>query len=124
MRPLPSLPQGLPPNTTAQDKHDWYEMEYLRVSQDQVAAVFQRYGLLDDRVHFHKGYFRYALPAWKAQGGVGPIAMLRMDGGKCCAAPRCPPRPGSPAAPRWGQPLQSRTGCMPCAARIRRVIDD
>ncbi|KAL4439414.1 hypothetical protein ABPG77_008743 [Micractinium sp. CCAP 211/92] len=72
--------QGLPPNTTAQDKHDWYEMEYLRVSQDQVADVFQRYGLLDGQVHFHKGYFRYALPAWKAQGGVGPIAVLRMDG--------------------------------------------
>lgn len=72
--------QGLPPNTTSQDTINWHKMDYLRVAQDQVAGAFQRYGLLDSRVHFHKGYFRYALPAWRAQGGIGPIAVLRMDG--------------------------------------------
>ncbi|KAL4437228.1 hypothetical protein ABPG75_004367 [Micractinium tetrahymenae] len=72
--------QGLPPNTTAEDSRMWHEMDYLRVSQEQVAAAFDRFGLLDGGVHFHRGYFRYALPAWRAGGGIGPIAVLRMDG--------------------------------------------
>lgn len=111
----------------------------MRVSQEEVQSAFERFQLLDSRVHFHKvrpslpsmqmptlqlfcacpaavrltphrplarhaacffsppqslvhcaawrcpfltpqGFFRYALPAWRAQD-KSPIALLRMDGG-------------------------------------------
>ena len=45
---------GLPPNTTSSDQMYWNEMTYLRVSQAEVRAGFERFGLLDDGVHFHK----------------------------------------------------------------------
>lgn len=71
--------QGLPPPTTGND-HDWWsKWDYMRVSQEEVQSAFERFQLLDSRVHFHKGFFRYALPAWRAQD-KSPIALLRMDG--------------------------------------------
>jgi hypothetical protein len=71
--------QGLPPPTTGND-HDWWsKWNYMRVSQQEVQSAFERFGLLDSRVHFHKGFFRYALPAWRAKD-KGAIAVLRMDG--------------------------------------------
>jgi hypothetical protein len=71
--------QGLPPNTTALDVQDWSQADYLRVPQPEVQSNFERFNLLDNRVHFHKGYFRYALPTWRAQD-KSPIAVLRLDG--------------------------------------------
>ncbi|PRW61401.1 macrocin O-methyltransferase [Chlorella sorokiniana] len=71
--------QGLPPNTTTEDVQDWSQADYLRVPQPEVQGNFERFNLLDKRVHFHKGYFRYALPTWRAQD-KSPIAVLRLDG--------------------------------------------
>lgn len=36
--------------------------DFLRVSQEQVQANFQRYGLWDDQVVFLKGWFKDTLP--------------------------------------------------------------
>ncbi|MBV9404832.1 MAG: TylF/MycF family methyltransferase [Acidobacteriaceae bacterium] len=49
---------------------------YLAVSVEKVKSNFERYDLLDDRVHFLEGWFRDTLP-------VAPfekIAVLRLDG--------------------------------------------
>ncbi|PRW60986.1 macrocin O-methyltransferase [Chlorella sorokiniana] len=70
---------GLPPNTTAADSREWSQSDFLRVPKSEVQSAFERFGLLDERVHFHKGFFRHALPAWWAQD-KSPIAVLRLDG--------------------------------------------
>jgi hypothetical protein len=48
----------------------------LAVSIEQVAANFERYGLLDDRVHFLEGWFKDTLPT----APIKQIAVLRIDG--------------------------------------------
>ncbi len=48
---------------------------FLAVSLDDVKANFARYGLLDDRVVFLKGWFKYTLP----QCPVERLAILRVD---------------------------------------------
>ena len=48
----------------------------LSVSVEQVAANFERYGLLDARVHFVKGWFKKTLPT----ASIDRIAVLRLDG--------------------------------------------
>lgn len=50
--------------------------KYLAVSVEQVRDNFERYGLLDDRVHFVKGWFRDSLP----DAPIERIAVLRLDG--------------------------------------------
>jgi hypothetical protein len=50
--------------------------EFLAISQEQVAANFRRYGLLDDRVVFLKGWFKDTLPA----APMEQLAVLRLDG--------------------------------------------
>lgn len=46
--PGPPLPHAwLPPQW-------WSKWDYMRVSQQEVHAAFERFGLLDERVHFHK----------------------------------------------------------------------
>lgn len=52
----------------------------LRISEDNVRANFERYGLLDERVHFVRGWFEDTLPALVASGQVPAISVLRMDG--------------------------------------------
>lgn len=32
----------------------WSKWDYMRVSQEEVQSAFERFGLLDKRVHFHK----------------------------------------------------------------------
>jgi O-methyltransferase len=49
---------------------------YLGVPLEQVQANFARYGLLDDRVQFLKGWFRDTLPS----APIDRIALLRADG--------------------------------------------
>ncbi len=49
---------------------------YLGVSLEQVQSNFVRYGLLDDRVKFLKGWFRDTLPS----APIERIALLRADG--------------------------------------------
>lgn len=48
----------------------------LAVSLEQVKANFQRFGLLDDQVHFLKGWFRDTLPA----APIERLAVMRLDG--------------------------------------------
>jgi O-methyltransferase len=53
-----------------------HELEFLRVSEDEVRATFERYGLLDGQVRFLKGWFRDTLPA----APIERLAVLRLDG--------------------------------------------
>jgi hypothetical protein len=72
--------EGLPPPNPEQypeDKGDTlYTLDDLRVSLDHVRANFERYGLLDDRVRFLKGWFRDTLPG----APIDALAVLRLDG--------------------------------------------
>jgi len=61
-----------------QDKGDrhWKKSDFLGVSLDQVKANFSRYGLLDDRVRFLKGWFKDTLPT----APIERLAIIRLDG--------------------------------------------
>ncbi len=50
--------------------------EYLAVSLQQVQSNFARFGLLDERVKFLKGWFSDTLK----DAPIGPISILRLDG--------------------------------------------
>jgi O-methyltransferase len=72
--------EGLPrpdPAAYPADAHDmhWTHKE-LAVSRAEVEANFDRYGLLNDRVRFHGGWFRDSLPG----APIGKLAVLRLDG--------------------------------------------
>jgi hypothetical protein len=54
---------------------DLYKFDELAVSLEEVQRNFRRYGLLDDRVRFLKGWFRDTLPG----APIEKLAMLRMD---------------------------------------------
>jgi O-methyltransferase len=58
----------------AGDTHHTFDA--LAVSEEEVRQNFERYGLLDERVHFLKGWFRDTLPAAPIQ----QLAVLRLDG--------------------------------------------
>ena len=72
--------EGLPkPNSEvypadAGDTH--YIQEYFSVSQKNVENNFKRFGLLDDRVGFLKGWFKDTLPS----APIDKLAVLRLDG--------------------------------------------
>ncbi|CAF4996668.1 unnamed protein product, partial [Rotaria socialis] len=68
--------QGLPKARTPNDHDHWSKMEYLKVSLEEVQTNFRSFNLLDDRVHFCKGYFVDSLP----RCNVSRIAVFRMDG--------------------------------------------
>ena len=57
------------------DRH-WKKSDILGVSLDQVKANFSRYGLLDERVLFLKGWFKDTLPIARGER----LAILRLDG--------------------------------------------
>jgi O-methyltransferase len=71
---------GLPtPDTTGypQDSGDsHYTLTQLAVSLEEVQANFRRYGLLDEQVHFLKGWFADTLPT----APIERLAVIRMDG--------------------------------------------
>ena len=71
--------EGLPkPNADAYpvDRGDTFHTHaFLAVSVDEVRANFARYTLLDERVHFFKGWFKDTLP-----GSIEQLAVLRLDG--------------------------------------------
>jgi O-methyltransferase len=50
--------------------------DVLAVSEAEVRANFERYGLLDDRVRFLPGWFKDTLPT----APIGQISLLRLDG--------------------------------------------
>ncbi|CAF3359669.1 unnamed protein product [Rotaria socialis] len=68
--------QGLPKARTSHDSDAWSTQEYLKVSLDEVQTNFRSFNLLDNQVHFCKGYFVDSLP----HCNVSQIAVLRMDG--------------------------------------------
>ncbi len=77
--------EGVPPPDTANykaDKVPWFQMglhraaPVLAVTQPEVAANFERYGLLDDQVRFLPGWFKDTL----ADAPIDQIAVLRLDG--------------------------------------------
>lgn len=53
-----------------------YLKRYLAVSREQVAANFERYGLLDERVVFLEGWFKDTLPQLESE----QLAVIRLDG--------------------------------------------
>jgi hypothetical protein len=71
---------GLPTASTSADSDMWSKMDILKVPLEKVQAGFERYGLLDSQVQFHKGYFRDSLPIVREELEGESIALLRMDG--------------------------------------------
>jgi O-methyltransferase len=72
--------EGLPKpdNRYRQDEGSifWKASHTLAISLDQVRANFSRYGLLDERVRFLKGWFKDILPT----APIERLAILRLDG--------------------------------------------
>ena len=77
--------EGVPPPDAAKykaDKLPWYSLglhhaaSVLAVSEAEVRANFERYGLLDDQVRFLPGWFKDTLP----DAPIDRIAVLRLDG--------------------------------------------
>jgi len=72
--------EGLPPPDPARYPADeglnLHEKRQLAISLDEVKANFARYGYLDDRVVFVRGWFRDTLPTL----AVDRLAILRLDG--------------------------------------------
>jgi O-methyltransferase len=56
------------------DKH--YQFDFLKVSIEDVKHNFEKYGLLDERVKFLKGWFKDTLPT----APISKLAVLRLDG--------------------------------------------
>ncbi len=68
---------GLPePHHPADAGSHWHTFDELAVSLDEVRENFARYHLLDDGVHFAKGWFRDTLPALRDR----TWAVIRLDG--------------------------------------------
>jgi O-methyltransferase len=53
-----------------------YTYDFLAVSQETVSANFEKYGLLDDKVRFVKGYFEHTL----SDVPTDKLCLLRLDG--------------------------------------------
>ena len=68
--------EGLPVPTNDSDGWDYSQVDYLKVSLAQVQANFKRFGLLDERVLFLKGWFCDTLPT----APITSLAVLRLDG--------------------------------------------
>lgn len=72
--------EGLPPPNEIkypkdkEDKHHGFGV--LRVSLEEVKQNFERYGLLDEQVHFLKGWFNDSLP----EAPITKLAVARLDG--------------------------------------------
>jgi O-methyltransferase len=71
--------QGLPKpsgNFSADRDSRLWQSEYLAVDVERVKANFAKYGLLDDRTVFLKGFFSETM----ASAPISQIAVLRLDG--------------------------------------------
>jgi O-methyltransferase len=71
---------GLPPPDTTKYPLDadsrLHESDRLAIPLERVRANFERYGLLDEQVHFLKGWFKDTLPT----APVTKLALIRLDG--------------------------------------------
>lgn len=71
--------EGLPPPSEDDRKieanSDFSDVDYLKVSVEQVRRNFELFGLLDDKVRFLQGWFKDTLPS----APVEKIAVLRLD---------------------------------------------
>ena len=70
------LPQPEPGRYPSDKGLDLYKYPDLSVSLETVKANFAKYGLLDDSVHFLKGWFEDTLP----MAPIDQLALLRLDG--------------------------------------------
>lgn len=70
------LPEPDPERYPADRGGQWHVHDELAVSQEDVAANFRRYGLLDEQVVFLKGWFKDTLPA----APIHRLSVLRLDG--------------------------------------------
>ena len=71
--------EGVPPPTWPEDAGFDISRDVLpvlAVSLEVVQALFRRYGLLDEKVQFLKGWFKDSLPI----APIGQLAILRLDG--------------------------------------------
>ncbi len=68
--------EGLPVPADENDGLDLSQVDYLKVSLEQVKANFEKFNLLDDQVKFLKGWFADTLPT----APIKDIAILRLDG--------------------------------------------
>jgi len=68
--------EGLPKPTDAADGQDVSDVDFLKVSLEQVQDNFRKFDVLDGQVKFLKGWFSETLPS----APIGPIAILRLDG--------------------------------------------
>jgi hypothetical protein len=68
--------EGMPAPASADDGMDLTHQRYLCVSLEEVKRNFERFGLLDERVRFLKGWFADTLPA----APIDKLAVLRLDG--------------------------------------------
>ncbi|CAH1777233.1 unnamed protein product [Owenia fusiformis] len=70
--------QGLPKSTNKKDNDYFSSLKWIKISEDIVKQNFRRFSLLDDTVHFVKGWFVYSLPCIRNK--IKHISVLRMDG--------------------------------------------
>jgi O-methyltransferase len=72
--------QGLPPPDAVKYPADagaqYHMTKMFAVSQDVVKSNFEKYGLLDEQVHFLPGWFRDTLPS----APIKKLAVIRLDG--------------------------------------------
>ena len=72
--------EGLPPPNSKDLEldagSDFSDRDFLSASQEEVAANFAKFGLLDENVKFLKGWFRDTLPS----APIEQLAILRLDG--------------------------------------------
>ena len=70
------LPKADPQKYPADSGDEHHTEVYLAVSQEEVEDNFRKYGLLDDRVAFLKGWFKDTLP----EAPIRKLSILRLDG--------------------------------------------
>lgn len=74
--------EGVPPGNPMEYPRDigpvadLYMLDWLKVSVEQVKENFKAYDLLDEKVHFLKGFFKDTMP----HNSIPNLAILRLDG--------------------------------------------
>jgi O-methyltransferase len=68
--------EGLPAPKNENDGWNYSNVDYLKVSLEQVQNNFRRFGLLDNQVQFLQGWFCDTLP----KAPITRLSVLRLDG--------------------------------------------